>query len=210
MTVSRAHGWFLALAVLAAWGAAGCARGGDDPAAGTQEPAPPASESAAGDGAGALPRAAQPEATFLQHRSTRTMPHDFSIGRLHDRLAGRAAVTETVTRFFVSLAAGTIETRLIAADRRRSLTGALRPHLAAGHLPQALRIGTLAVAGDTAHAAIRLFGQPGRAAGEVYLARTAQGWRIADLQIDLQQLGVPYAAAEREFRPRRDRWILVR
>ena len=61
---------------------------------------------------------------------------------------------------------------------------------------------------DQAHVALRLFGEPGRAAGEAYLEATADGWRIADLQLDLHRLAQPYTAAA-EFEPSVTRWLLL-
>ena len=212
----------LALAALGVGLVLGCARTDDDrpsaAAAGDMAPAQRAvvTDGGAGSMAATATDSAAPAAidgALLHHRRPRTAPYDFSIGPLQDRLAApaaAAAVTATVTAFFRGLAAGAPDPGLIAPDRRRSLTRSLQIHVTAGRLPRALRIGAVEVADGIAHAAIRLFGQPGRTTGEVYLTTTADGWRIVDLQVDLQRLALPYAAATEEFVPRNDRWLLLR
>ena len=96
----------------------------------------------------------------------------------------------------------------MVADRRQSLSRSLRFHLRDGRLPRAARIGAVTVADDQIHVAVRLFGDPGRVAGEAYLEATPDGWRIADLQLDLQRLAQPYTAPA-EFEPSAARWLLL-
>ena len=96
----------------------------------------------------------------------------------------------------------------MVADRRQSLSRSLRFHVRDGRLPRAARIGAVTVADDQIHVAVRLFGDPGRVAGEAYLEATPDGWRIADLQLDLQRLAQPYTAPA-EFEPSAARWLLL-
>ena len=165
-----------------------------------------------GTGMGSAPVAGL-DADLLHRRGERITPHDYAIGPLQDLLAAgpvESAVTRTLVDFFRALAAGTIEQALIAPDWRQSLTRSLRFHLQEGLQQRAMRIGEVAVTEQRAHANIRVFGQPGRVAGEAYLEVTAEGWRIVDLQLDWRQLALPYTTQEREFVPRADRWLLLR
>ena len=150
---------------------------------------------------------------LLFPRGIRIMPHDYTIGPLQDLLAaGPAAeeVTATMVTFLRALGEGAIEALAVAPERWRSLTRSIQYHLREGTLPHAARIGEVTVAEERAHAVIRLFGDPGRVAGELYLEGGAEGWRIVDVQLDLLQLALPYTSREQEFAPRSDRWLLLR
>ena len=193
---------------------AGC--GGDEPAPDVEQPAP-ASEAARGDEAGhraAADEPAEPIApppAFLYRRGPRVLPHDYAIGPLQDLLVSEPTeqeVTAVLIAFFETLAAGSVRDEAVAADRRQSLSRSLQFHLRDGRLPHAVRIGAITSAEDHVRVAFRLFGDPGRASGEAYLQPTAAGWRIVDLQLDLQQLAQPYTARA-EFEPRADRWLLL-
>lgn len=148
--------------------------------------------------------------SFLYRRAPRLLPHDYEIGLLQDLLVTGRTEREalaTLVSFLTALAEGTIAEAAITADRRQSLSRSLQFHLGDGRLPRAARIGALVVADDRIHLAVRLFGEPGRVAGEAYLEATPDGWRIADLQLDLQRLGQPYVA-QAEFAPSISRWLL--
>ena len=155
---------------------------------------------------------AEIDPSFLYRRAPRLLPHDYEIGPLQDLLAAGRTESEaigTLISFLAALAEGTIAEAAIAPDRRQSLSRSLRFHLRHGRLPRAARIGAVTVADDRMHVAVRLFGDPGRVAGEAYLEATPDGWRIADLQLDLQRLALPYTAAA-EFEPSATRWLLLR
>ena len=165
---------------------------------------------AATDPAGAS-AADEPEIdpSFLYRRAPRLIPHDYEIGPLQDLLATGQTEREalgTLLSFLTALAEGTIAEAAIASDRRQSLSRSLRFHLGDGRLPRAARIGSLTVAEDQIHVSVRLFGETGRVAGEAYLEATPDGWRIADLQLDLQRLAQPYVAPA-EFEPSISRWL---
>ena len=160
---------------------------------------------------------APPEPAVAPHllfpRGMRIMPHDYAIGPLQDLLAaGPAAnaVTDNMVAFLRALAEGAVEAAAVAPERLRSLTRSLQYHLSEGTLPHAARIGEVELAEQQAQAAIRLFGDPGRVAGEIYLEAGAEGWLIVDVQFDLRQLALPYAAREQEFAPSSERWLLLR
>ena len=204
----------LAAAVLAAALLAGCA--GDEPGAtqpaeqeapedGAGDGVPTASESAGESDSSAASSDGEPEIdpVFLYRRAPRLLPHDYEIGPLQDLLAPgpteRAAI-DTLLSFLAALAEGTIAEAAIAPDRRQTLSRSLRFHVRDGVLPRAARIGALIVAEDEVQVAVRLFGDPGRVAGEAYLEATPDGWRVVDLQVDLHRLAQPYTAPA-EFVP---------
>ena len=149
--------------------------------------------------------------SFLYRRAPRLLPHDYEIGQLQDLLAtGRTEreVLGTLLSFLAALAEGTIAEAAMAPDRRQSLSRSLQFHVRDGRLPHAARIGAVTGTEDQVHVALRLFGEPGRVAGEAYLESTPSGWRIADLQLDLQRLAQPYTAPT-QFEPSAARWLLL-
>ena len=140
---------------------------------------------------------------FLYRRAPRLLPHDYEIGPLQDLLAPgptEGEAIDTLLSFLAALAEGEIAEAAIAPDRRQTLSRSLLFHVRDGVLPRAARIGALIVAEDEVRVAVRLFGDPGRVAGEAYLEATPDGWRVADLQLDLQRLAQPYTAPA-EFVP---------
>ncbi len=150
---------------------------------------------------------------LLYPRGVRVTPNDYSIGPLQDLLAAAGpenAVTRTLVTFLRALAEGAVEGEAVAPDRLRSLRRSLEYHLTAETLPHAVRVGEITLAERQAQVAIRLFGNPGRVAGEIYLEAGAEGWRIVDVQLDLARLALPYTPREQEFVPSSDRWLLVR
>ena len=163
---------------------------------------------------GARPPAVPAVAPHLLYpRGVRVTPNDYSIGPLQDLLDAAErehAVTGTLVTFLRALAEGAIEVEAVAPDRLRSLRRSLEYHLTAEALPHAARVGRITLAGQQAHVAIRLFGDPGRVTGEIYLEAGAEGWRIVDVQLDLARLALPYTPREKEFAPSSDRWLLVR
>ena len=163
---------------------------------------------------GTRPPAAPAVAPHLLYpRGVRVTPNDYSIGPLQDLLAAAEpehAVTRTLVTFLRALAEGAIEVEAVAPDRLRSLRRSLEYHLTAEALPHAARVGAITLAEQQAHVAIRLFGDPGRVAGEIYFEAGAEGWRIVDVQLDLARLALPYTPREQEFAPSSDRWLLVR
>lgn len=213
----------LAAALLPAALLPGCAE--REPAADAAE-APPEQTAEEGDSSGseaALDTETAPEApaeeAIAPHqvypRGARVLPHDYAIGPLQDLLAAAEAeqeVTAALLPFLRALAEGRVDAATVAPDRLRSLRRSLQYHLDAGAVPRAARIGavTLAQGAGEAHAAVRLFGEPGRVAGEVYLEAGADGWLVVDVQLDLPRLAQPYSPREREFVPRSDRPLLTR
>ena len=212
----------LAAALLPAALLPGCAE--REPAADAE--APPEQSAEEGDSSSteaALNTETAPEApaeeTIAPHqvypRGARVLPHDYAIGPLQDLLAAAEAeqeVTAALLPFLRALAEGRVDAATVAPDRLRSLRRSLQYHLDAGAVPRAARIGavTLAQGASEAHAAVRLFGEPGRVAGEVYLEAGAGGWLVVDVQLDLPRLAQPYSPREREFVPRSDRPLLIR
>lgn len=194
------------------------------PAAGAAEPPPGDPSAAAADSpdaapaadgeTAALPAVSRASARHLLYpRGKRVMPQDYTIGPLQDLIAPEepaGAVTAALVTFLRALAEGEIAAAAVAPDRLRSLRRSLQYHLDAGAVPRAARIGTVTAAEGEAHAAIRLFGEPGRVAGEIYLEAGAGGWQVVDAQLDLSRLALPYSPREREFAPRSDRPLLLR
>ena len=153
---------------------------------------------------------AEIDPSFLYRHAARILPHDYEIGALQDLLATGRTEREaigTLLAFLGALAEGTIAETALVPDRRQTLSRSLQFHLSEETLPRAARIGALTVAEEQIHLSVRLFGERGRVAGEAYLETTADGWRIADLQLDLQRLAQPYTA-QAEFEPGVARWAL--
>jgi hypothetical protein len=211
----------LAAAVLTAVLLASCTN--EDPNATSSPDQELLSEDSAGDGpvasesagdldtdAASADNDSEIDPSFLSRRAPRILPHDYEIGELQDLLATGAGEREaigTLLAFLGALAEGTIAEATLVPDRRQTLSRSLRFHLSEQTLPRAVRIGALTVAEEQIHLSVRLFGEPGRAAGEVYLEATVDGWRVADLQLDLQRLSQPYTA-QAEFAPSAARWVL--
>ncbi len=171
-------------------------------------------QAAAGSDSAQPPSAsgAELDAWFLHRSAPRLLPHDYEIGPLQDLLAAGGTereVLDTLLSFLGSLAEGKIAEAALASERRQSLSRSLRFHVRDGRLPHAARIGAVTVTEDQVYVALRLFGEPGRVAGEAYLEATPDGWRIADLQLDLHRLAQPYQVAA-EFEPSAARWLLLR
>ena len=212
----------LAVAVLTAALLASC--NGDDSRAAPTVERTAAAEGSAETSARSVPTAAafdpaQPPSEpgaemdpwFLHRSAPRLLPHDYEIGPLQDLLAtGRTEreVLESLLSFVGALAEGTIAEAAIVSDRRQSVSRSLRFHVRDGRLPHAARIGAVTVTEDQAYVALRLFGDPGRVAGEAYLEATPAGWRIADLQLDLHRLAQPYTVPA-AFEPSAARRLLL-
>lgn len=210
----------LAAALLAAALLSGCAE--REPAADTE--APPEQSTEDGDSSSTeealdteTASEAPAEEAIAPHqvypRGARVLPHDYAIGPLQDLLAAaeaEQAVTAALLPFLRALAEGRVDAATVAPDRLPSLRRSLQYHLDAGAVPRAARIGAVTLAEGEAHAAVRLFGEPGRVAGEVYLEAGAGGWLVVDVQLDLPRLAQPYSPREREFVPRSDRPLLIR
>ena len=139
------------------------------------------------------------------------MPEDFAIGPLQDTVAGAAdqrAVAEIVVRFLRGLAAGEVSAELVDASVRDDVRRSLEPELQQGLLPSSARVGVVDAEGEAAWANVRLFAG-GRVEGEIYLRRRAEGWWIADVQIDLNGLQLPYEGRAETFFPSSYRWLLI-
>lgn len=208
----------LAAAVLTAALLMSCT--GDDSQAAPTEEQTAAADGSAGAGDGSVPAAVASDAPqptpeidrwFLHRRAPRLLPHDYEIGQLQDLLAtGRTEreVLDTLLSFLGALAEGTIAEAAITADRRQSLSRSLRFHVRDGRVPHAARIGAVSVTEDEVYVALRLYGEPGRVAGEAYLEATPGGWRITDLQLDLHRLAQPYTVPA-AFEPSAARRLLL-
>lgn len=202
-------------------GALLCGCGEREPPAAAEDAAPPPEQTADGgpsspepETAPETPAAARAVAPYQVYpRGARVLPHDYDIGPLQDLLAAREAeraVTAALLPFLRALAEGRVDAAAVAPDRLRSLRRSLQYHLDAGSVPHAARIGAVTLAEGEAHVPVRLFGEPGRVAGEIYLEAGAGGWRVVDVQLDLPRLAQPYSPREREFAPRSDRPLLIR
>lgn len=179
-------------------------------AAASADPNPPAN----GDAAPPAAEETAPAAALLAPRGARVLPHDYAIGPLQDLLTAgdeeeAHAVTTALLPFLRALAEGRVAPAAVAPDRLRSLQRSLQFHLDAGAAPHAARIGAVTIADGEAAAAVRLFGDPGRVAGEIYLAAADGRWQVVDVQLDLPRLALPYSPREPEFVPRSDRWLLL-
>ncbi len=130
---------------------------------------------------------------------------DFRIGPLYVPGAEKAApreAEELVARLLDGLVLGKVETALFDLQSQDRLTRSLQYYTTNGALPLRYRIGELHERGEgEVIANVRLFGATGVAEGEVYLLRSAEGWRVDDLQVGFPQLAVAYVPPSEPFVP---------
>ncbi len=140
------------------------------------------------------------------------LPEDFRIGPLGNGQSGssdRDAAWQAASRFLARLVAGTVDRASIAPDSRDSLSDTLTYGLQQGYAPTSFRLGAPKEESDGEIAAnVRLFGATGTSEGEIYLARSANTWLVADVQVNLADLAVPPAAPKGPFLPSPYRWLL--
>lgn len=121
-------------------------------------------------------------------------PSDYEIGTLQPQVSGgteQGAIVRTIESFFKGLSGGKVDTKLLSPAWKDELIRRLNLPEKEGELPTSVRIGTLRVEQDRAHAAIRMEKGSGSAAGEIYLERNEGKWYISDIQADFSQLDRP-------------------
>ena len=131
-------------------------------------------------------------------------PEDYEIGPLQYRSDNRdvRAVTERVYALASDLKEGRMPLEHLHPDWRTVAERSLEHHLSLEQVPTAVRIGTVEIyAGDKARANIRLWGNPGRTEGEIYLEMFEGLWLVSDLQADLTALSVEMQEREESFEP---------
>lgn len=130
---------------------------------------------------------------------SQVFPSDYAIGALQPSQplgTETGEILHVIRRFFARLATGTIDTALVSPEWRDQLVRLLSYPKSKGDLPTSVRIGTLHVGQQEAHAAIRMEKGTGRAVGEIYLHRLKGSWYISDIQGDFAQLGQPFVRSK--------------
>jgi hypothetical protein len=134
---------------------------------------------------------------------------DLVIGKLHNVSAGTEAenrVFSGIERFLQSLTEGTLAEDAAAPEALADLKRLAGYNIERGNIPEDFRIGEIFIEGSSGRADVRLFGQPGRAAGEIYCIEENGAWLITDMQVDLAELGHSYEI-EGPYEPNVYRWI---
>ena len=140
------------------------------------------------------------------------LPEDFKIGPLAGGRAGSPDKTGAYTAasgFLSRLVAGTVDRQAIAPESQENLTDTLAYGLQQGYAASSFRIGEPKEEANGELAAnVRLFDSDSSSEGEIYLARAADHWLVADMQIDLADLAAPSPAPKEKFFPSPYRWLL--
>jgi hypothetical protein len=136
---------------------------------------------------------------------TRLLPEDFEIGPLADRLAGsrpQRLARAAALRFLAGLADGKVPAAELLPERREELERSLQYYLDRKLLPSRYRLGPLIELGDGGlRCRLRLFGNPGTSAGELYLSYAEERWYVADAQVGLAALGEPSPRRQENYVP---------
>lgn len=157
-----------------------------------------------------------PAARLLPLRGPAVIPEDFRVGPLEDRLSPAATeqkILKASESFLEALASGRFEAETVLPENREELRRSLGYYIAEGLVPTGYRLGAIffeegpALPGS-AWMNLRLYGSPGIAEGEMYLAASEGRWYIADIQADFQLLGQPYAQETKKFVPSVYGWRL--
>lgn len=138
------------------------------------------------------------------------LPEDFEIGILqeYDGTQETVEIVGLVQQFTRDLSSGVIPTQAIHPDWLVSLQRSLQHHADRGNLPTAVRIGAIRREGSgKASFDVRFYGEPGRTEGRVYLQKSENKWKIADLQVDLNLIGELPLSRNGLFEPFEQRYI---
>ncbi|WP_455382950.1 hypothetical protein [Salinispira pacifica] len=130
----------------------------------------------------------------------RVVPDDSRIGPLQNRYVTDAetrSIYRLVDRFLAALAADRVEAEAILPDNRPFVLRRMSADLSAGHLPESWRIGQILFPDDlTAHLRVLIAGNPGSAAGDIYVEKSAGQWYISGVQVDFTLLAAAPAAGK--------------
>ena len=145
-------------------------------------------------------------------RDGRTLPEDFKIGSLGDRLLGDSDEQQALSvagSFLARLSAGKIDDSLLAGSSAGRLTDMLQFGIQRGDVPRSFRIGAPKKheSGEVS-ANVRLFGQEGTSEGEIFMTRAGGHWLVSDFQISMDDLKVKQEKSKERFFPSSYRWML--
>ncbi len=140
------------------------------------------------------------ERSFLAAEETLVRPEDMVIGPLY--MPGKAEGEErrvyaAAQRFFTALQSGRNPAELLHPDVRKGLAERLEREMGETTIAS-LRYGKVRVAEEEARMNVRLFGEPGRSAGELVFWRLEGIWYIAAADLVFSSLGTPYEVPERQ------------
>jgi len=140
------------------------------------------------------------------------LPEDFRIGALGNGRSGtpdQEAAFLAASRFLSRLSAGSVDRQAITPESQESLADTLSYGLEQGYAPSSFRIGAPKEEPDGEVAAnVRLFDADSSSEGEIYMARAAGQWLVADVQINLADLAIPSTPPKERFFPSPYRWLL--
>jgi hypothetical protein len=137
------------------------------------------------------------------------LPEDFVIGNLQstkpeDR--DRQIVVEKAESFSRALVRGAVPEVPVHPEWRDDMKRALWYHQENSAFPKKIRIGEIIIDGSTARANMRLIGDQGRAAGELFFELAEGEWYITDIQADFSKLDRPYTR-DKQFEPSIYQWL---
>jgi hypothetical protein len=142
---------------------------------------------------------------FTSQPQARIMAEDFKIGELQDGVtASRDSLQalSCVRKFMDGLVAKNVDYSLILPAVQRELKAVISYPLKQGYMPQRYRVGKMAFEQeDELRANIRLYKDDGVTEGEIYLKKTDDVWRIADLQVGFTLLARTYKKPAEPFVP---------
>jgi len=112
--------------------------------------------------------------------------------------------------FLDGLAAGRLEEEVLLPEDRQELARSLEYYLDLGLRPKRFRLGTVYFdrPAEAAWLNIRLFGAPGVAEGELYLAASGGRWYVSDIQTGFALLAEPYVGRTEKYIPSAYGWRL--
>jgi hypothetical protein len=137
------------------------------------------------------------------------LPEDFVIGNLQstkpeDR--DEQIIAAKAESFSRSLVRGAVPEEPVHPEWRDDMKRSLWYHQENSTFPKNIRIGKIIIDGSTARANMRLIGEEGRAAGELFFELTGGEWYITDIQADFSKLDRPYTRDE-QFEPSIYQWL---
>ena len=141
-------------------------------------------------------------------------PEDMEIGMVFSERAVPPDESEShliagVTLGFLnSLVAGKIDGGAFDMDSKGYLERILAPLSRNDEYPVSFRFGIPSVDEEGAgRVNVRLFGETGRASGEIFLVKKSENWTVSDIQIDFDELLDEYQKKYEQFEPKIYRWL---
>ena len=161
-----------------------------------------------------LPMSSQ-EKLSRRRLGTRILPEDMEIGPLYlghltSDNAFEAGAMKVAENFLSSLLTGKVDNKYISVEDLEYIREVMFP-LENGDIELSeYRLGVpVKDENDCFRMNVRFFGEPGRTAGEVFVCKEQDDWKITDFQVDLLQLKESYIKDYEVFEPEVYRWLEI-